>query len=117
MYDDVTSVALHSALRSLAARQRTIADNVANIETPGFQAGRVAFEDALRAAVARGDGAGAAAVAPTYAQSLSPTREDGNNVDLDQETLSNIETGLRYKIVSQAVDHRFGLLRAVLRGS
>src|SRR6478736_1491816 len=36
---DVTMSALHQALSGLALRQRTIADNIANIETPGFLAG------------------------------------------------------------------------------
>jgi len=116
VFDDVTSVALHSALGSLSARQRAIADNVANIATPGFLAGKVVFEDALRQAVSDGDVV-AASASPTVARSMEPTREDGNNVNLDQETLANIETGLRYQLVSQAVDHRFGLVRTVLRGA
>src|SRR5690349_21957946 len=91
---DVTSAALHTALSGLAKRQRVIADNIANIETPGFLAGRVEFEDALRSAVQAGD---PAATPITTARSLEPTREDGNNVNLDHEVLSNIDTGLRYQ--------------------
>ncbi|MFP5346363.1 MAG: flagellar basal body rod protein FlgB, partial [Actinomycetes bacterium] len=109
----VTSVALHSALTGLAARQRTIADNVANIQTPGFLAGRVQFEDALRSAV----GSGSGTAAPSVARSLEPTREDGNNVNLDHETLSNVDTGLRYQLMTKAVDDRFSLLRASVRTS
>src|SRR5437773_1807737 len=49
---DVTMAALHAALNGLALRQRVISDNVANINTPGFLAGKVSFEaqlaDALR---------------------------------------------------------------------
>jgi flagellar basal body rod protein FlgB len=33
--NDVTMTALHTALRGLSTRQRVIADNVANIQTPG----------------------------------------------------------------------------------
>jgi flagellar basal-body rod protein FlgB len=113
VFNDVTGVALHSALAGLSARQRTIADNVANIQTPGFLAGRVQFEDALREAV----GGGSGAVAPTTARSLEPTREDGNNVNLDHEVIANIDTGLRYQLVTRAVDDRFSLLRTSLRTS
>ena len=35
------------ALDALSLRQRVIADNIANVNTPGFLAGRVQFEDAL----------------------------------------------------------------------
>ena len=51
---DATMSALHYALSGLALRQRTIADNTANIETPGFLAGRVSFEDTLRSSIADG---------------------------------------------------------------
>ena len=45
---------LQAALRGLSLRQRTIADNIANVETPGFLAGRVDFETSLREATAAG---------------------------------------------------------------
>ncbi len=114
MFDDVTSVALRSALTGLAMRQRTTADNVANINTPGFLAGRVQFEDALRAAVADG---GMTSVGPTVARSLEPTREDGNNVNLEAETLGGIDTNLRYQLALRAVDERGKLMRIALGGA
>lgn len=114
MFDDITMSAIRGALDGLAARQRTIADNVANINTPGFLAGRVEFESALKDAVAHGS---ARPVAPTVARSLEPTREDGNNVNLDRETLLNVDTGLRYSLMLRAADHEFGLLRSSLRSS
>ena len=110
MFDSVTSVALSSALDGLALRQRVIADNVANIQTPGFLAGRVSFEDSLSAAVAGGSGA----VSPSVARSLEPTREDGNNVNLDTETVSNVDTQLRYQLATQAMDGQFSSLRIAM---
>ncbi|GAA2579594.1 flagellar basal body rod protein FlgB [Dactylosporangium fulvum] len=113
MFEDVTSVTLHSALTGLARRQRVIADNIANIETPGFLAGRVQFEDALRTAVEAGE-PGSAPV--RVARSLEPTRENGNNVNLDREVLSNVDTGLRYQTMLRATDDKFVLLRTAIRG-
>ncbi len=113
MFNDSTMLTIGSALSGLSARQRTIADNVANINTPGFLAGRVDFESALRAAVADGS----AAASPTVARSLEPTREDGNNVNLESETLANIDTGMRYSLMLRAADHHFGILRSSMRTS
>ncbi|MFF5232014.1 flagellar basal body rod protein FlgB [Dactylosporangium sp. NPDC000521] len=113
MFEDVTSVTLHSALTGLAKRQRVIADNIANIETPGFLAGRVSFEDSLRDAVEAGRPQDATIA---VARSMEPTREDGNNVNLDHEVLSNIDTGLRYQTMLRGVDDKFGLLRTAIRG-
>lgn len=111
---DVTVQALHTALRGLAARQRSIAQNIANIETPGYLAGRVEFESQLKAAMAVGR---PGEVQPSAARSLAPTGVNGNNVNLDEETLSNIETGLRYQLAVEAVNSKFGLLRTAVRGA
>lgn len=113
MLDDVTSAALHTALTGLAKRQRIIADNIANVQTPGFIAGRVNFEEALRSAV--NDGTSPSSVVATTFRSTEPVREDGNNVSLDQETLSNVDTGLRYQLTLRAMDAKHSLLKAVLR--
>jgi flagellar basal-body rod protein FlgB len=114
VFDDVTSSVLRVAASGLTLRQRVIADNIANIETPGFRAGKVRFEQELGAAVAAGNPAQAR---PSVAESLEPTRLNGNNVNLDQETLSNLDTGLRYQMVLRALDDRFSHLRDVIRGS
>ena len=114
MLDDMTTATLHVALTGLAGRQRAIATNIANIETPGYRAQRVTFEDALRSAVAEGS---PQAVRPTTARSLEPTRLNGNNVNLDRETLLNVDTGLRYQTMLRAVDDRFSLLRTSMGGA
>lgn len=112
MFDDVASVALHSALDGLAMRQRAAADNIANIQTPGFLANRVMFEDALRSAVSGGDASQVRQVAPDVARSLEPTRMDGNNVNLDEETLSATKTSMSYELMLRAVDDRFNLVKS-----
>lgn len=111
MFDSVTSVALSSALDGLALRQRTIANNIANVNTPNYHAKRVAFEDALAKSVASGDGRTTA----TTAASLEPTQLNGNNVNLDTETLSNVDTVLRFQFASQAAGSEFTAVRTAMR--
>ncbi len=111
MLESVTSSALISALDGLALRQRSIAENIANVNTPGYQAKRVQFEDELRRAVDGGSGS----VAATVERSLEPTRLNGNNVNLDTETLSNIDTVLRFQFASQAASGQFTSMRTALR--
>jgi len=111
VFNSVTAVALESALDGLALRQRTIANNIANVNTPDFQAKRVMFEDALAASVAAGDGRTTARTE----RSLEPTRLDGNNVNLDTETLSNIDTVLRFQFAARAVEGQFTSLRTAIR--
>ena len=111
MFDSVTITALSSALDGLAARQRAIASNIANINTPNYRARVVSFESQLASSVAAGSGA----AAPTETRSTDATNVNGNNVNLDNETLTNIETLLRYQFASRAVGADFDATRAALK--
>ena len=84
---DATMSALHYALSGLALRQRTIADNTANIETPGFLAGKVNFEDTLRSSIGRRQRPVLGQRRPPRARWSRPDT-NGNNVNLDEETLA-----------------------------
>ena len=105
---DLALGALHSALRGLSARQRVMADNVANVETPEFLATSVDFESSLREAVASGSMAG---FEVTSSQSLAPTNPNGNNVQIDNELLGLNETELRYQLAVEGMNFKFRLLR------
>lgn len=110
---DATGLTIHSALSGLAARQRALADNIANVETPGFSARRVDFEDSLAAAVRRGEPAGAGV---TVRRSTGPARPNGNNVQVDDEVVALTETGLRYNTMVEAMNAKFRLLRTAIGG-
>jgi len=115
VFDDVTSSALRVSVNGLAARQDAIANNIANIETPGYQARKVEFEDALRGAVQRGDSP--SSVSAQSVASLEPTRLNGSNVNLDEETLSHIDTTMRYQLTLRALDSKYGMLRDAIKGA
>ena len=115
MFDDLSSSSLRVAAAGLAARQTAIANNIANIETPGYKARKVKFEEALHSAVARGGSP--AEVTPSTATSLEPTRLNGSNVNLDTETLSSVDTNLRYQLTLRAVDHDFSILKTSMRSA
>ena len=113
---------LRAAMSGLAARQRTIANNVANVDTPGFKASEVRFEDALKAAISRGAGAtvnqtslNAAASRGTLVAATT-TRADGNNVDIDREMELLGEANLNYSAITQVMSTRLGILRNVING-
>jgi flagellar basal-body rod protein FlgB len=111
--DDITSVTLNTALSALAERQRISANNLANIETPNFTASQVSFESSLRDALAAGDPAQASAsVTPT----TDPAGVNGNNVNLDTETVTDEKTALQYSLLSGAMSAKFNLIDTVLKG-
>ncbi|GMA35667.1 flagellar basal body rod protein FlgB [Demequina litorisediminis] len=102
---------MSTALDALSLRQQVIAQNIANVQTPGYQGRRVSFEDSLAQAVRNGSGV----VEPSIGISLEPTREDGNNVNLDTEVVSNTDTSLRYQAATRAVEGTFTSLRTAMR--
>jgi flagellar basal-body rod protein FlgB len=115
VFDDVSSSSLRVAVAGLSARQSAIADNIANIETPGYRARKVKFEEALTSAV--DNGRSPASVTPSVQTSLEPTRLNGSNVNLDEESLSHIDTTMRYQLTLRALDSKYGLLRDAIKGA
>ncbi len=108
------------ALDGLAARQRAISNNVANVDTPRFKASDVPFERVLQDAV-RQHGFGRAATDPTLrAMALRPEqtrdtslRADGNNVDVDREMVQLADATLRFGALAQAMSSRLSILRDI----
>jgi flagellar basal-body rod protein FlgB len=114
MLDSVSLRALHSALDGLAARQRAISDDIANVNTPFYTARSVAFEDSLRGAVAGGEDPMTAQ--PVTSFTTDPYNLAYNNVNLDQETVLSAETELRYDLALRATGDRFNVLRTAAKG-
>ena len=114
MINDIAASSLRVAVAGLSARQNAIANNIANIETPGYRARKVKFEEALSSAVA--NGRAPSTVSPSVQNSLEPTRLNGSNVNLDEETLSHIDTTMRYQLTLRALDGKYSLLREAIKG-
>jgi len=109
---DPTMQAIQSSLDGLAARQRIIAQNLANSETPGYLAQNVNFEDSLSAAMATGNPSQAAITTST---STDPTNPNGNNVNVDTQVVALMDTGLRFQLATQSMNNEFNILRDSMR--
>ena len=115
---DAVSLALHTALNGLSQRQQVIADNLANVDTPGFRAQSVEFEASLQDAIDSGSlepgspGGGAMSrVVATEVPTDTPVGADDNNVDLRKETIAAMQTQYSYQILGRAMTDHLGLLR------
>ena len=114
---------IRAALSGLSARQRAIANNVANVDTPNFKATEVRFEDTLKRAMqttAGGKVANQAALNAAASRAslidATSTRGDGNNVDIEREMQMLGEANLTYSALTQAMTTRLGILRNVING-
>ena len=113
LFTDGVQRALERAMDGVALRQRVSAQNIANVMTPGYHAQKVTFEDDLASALARGDNPSATAL--TVGDSGAQVNENGNSVDLADESTSLMKSGLQYEALVQATNYRFSVLRAALR--
>jgi flagellar basal-body rod protein FlgB len=111
--DDVTSLTLRTALSGLAQRQKVTANNIANVETPGFTASQVDFEASLADAVSSGDpGAAGASVTGTG----DAPGVNGNNVSLEREIVTATKTTLQEQLLANAITTKYGYVSTVLKG-
>lgn len=105
---DAITGTITSALDGLSVRQNVIANNIANVDTPGFRATSVDFESSLALAINDGDPSEASV---TTSATDTPVGANGNNVDLRKETMAAMQTVYQYQILTRAVSDRFDLLK------
>src|SRR5690349_20709076 len=91
----------------LSARQRLVASNIANAETPGYRTVDLAFQYELR-------NAAGLPPAPVEVAGL-PTRNDGNNVSLDREARLLSENALRFQLAANLLKGQIRLVRSAIQ--
>ena len=143
--DHATSI-LEKALDGLTSRQSAISSNLANIDTPGYQAVTVDFETALRQQFDSLSSTPGNALPPSAGPSADVAmlrtdarhfdegpsslgtqggstgttnesiRNDSNTVDLETEMTALTETQIKYSADSRLLEGKFSQLYSVLGG-
>jgi flagellar basal-body rod protein FlgB len=96
---------LQFALDSVVDQQQVIANNIANQDTPDYQADDVTFQSSLAQALQDG-GSAAESTTPEGLASGS----NGNNVSLSTETTLMQENDLENQTVDNALSGQFAIL-------
>ncbi len=91
----------------LAARQKLVASNIANSDTPGYKTKDINFQAEFQSAI-RGS-----PPRVTDVEGLV-THNDGNNVNLDREARLLAENAIRFNIASNLVRGQFKALRMAI---
>jgi flagellar basal-body rod protein FlgB len=114
---DKTTRALGASVKLRQTRNNVISSNIANAETPGFQAKKMDFEDALARAL---DNDGTTDVtqnaigrvgAEIYENPDAAMNNDGNTVDMDKEMSSLAENSIMYKAAIQLINKKMAALK------
>lgn len=103
-----------------AARHTTLAGNMANVDTPGYQRLDIdpVFQQQLVDKIRAGDLSGLqSSNPPTSAErGLVPTSPNGSNVSLDRELMLISENALRYEAMGQFVSSSLQRLKTAISG-
>src|ERR1700739_3116140 len=107
---------LQGYLKVTADRQQTVASNMANVDTPGYHTKDINFQAAMQHVMNEGNDVRLENVS-SEVEGL-PERPDGNNVNIDRESMLMAQTQLQYQMGVQLIKAEFHrLLTARKEGS
>ena len=100
---------LEAGIRAEELRQKTIANNVANLETPGYRRVDVKFEDLLAKALDSSSGSGdIKEMNPqVYQPKETAVKSNGNDVSFEVEVGEMVKNTLRHKAYVRLLGKKF----------
>jgi len=106
MLDNV-GAGIEQYMNLVSARQKLVASNIANADTPGYQTKDVDFENELQTQLS-GSKPNVVEVAGLK------NKNDGNNVDMDREARLLAENALRFSVASQLAHSEISTIRTAI---
>jgi flagellar basal-body rod protein FlgB len=100
---------LHGYLNVAVDRQQVITANMANVDTPGYHARDINFQAALTQAM-NNEATGQQIEPASIEVEDLPERPDGNNVNIDRESMLLSETQLQYQMGVALIKDQFQTL-------
>ena len=106
---DPLSSSLERYMDLLSARQKLVASNIANADTPGYKTRDIDFQSEFRNALNPSQ--------PQVAEvSGLKTKNDGNNVSIDRESRLLSENDIRFTAATNLLKARLKSLRQAIEG-
>jgi flagellar basal-body rod protein FlgB len=126
---------LHKGMDVAVLRRQVISDNIANADVPNFKRSEINFEASLKKALESErqepvlsmkvtDPRHIALFAPSDYRKVEPRRvldylttskNNGNNVDAEQEMMDSLTNQLSYTLQAQAINFEYNQVNLVLR--
>jgi len=130
LFSNQVMVALVKELDACTLRQRVMANNIANVNTPGFKKSSVEFDGLLKKALSKepaemlrtdprhfGGKTSLAELKPEVLLNKTTTmRTDDNNVDIDEEMANLAANSMQYQAVARELSDRYSGLSYVIKG-
>ena len=118
---DKSATLLEKMLDVSSVKHKVIANNIANVNTPGYKKMEVSFSDQLEKALNESAMNKFDTLQPKIVISKEDTtetaRNDGNNVDMDKEVSSLVKNTLTYSIYTQLLAKKYEGIKSAIEGS
>lgn len=105
-------------IQATMLRKNVIAENISNVDTPGYKRKDVEFETVLSRSLNKVNGISVDDIKPIIYtdNATSSYRLDGNNVDIDVEMAEDAKVSARYEALITRVNSQLGRFTTVLQG-
>ncbi|RHW33364.1 flagellar basal body rod protein FlgB [Neobacillus notoginsengisoli] len=119
---------MSGALDASALRQKSISNNIANVDTANYRAAKVVFEELLQKEInstftgtrtnAKHIAIGAEGGIPSarLKQETSVFKNSGNGVDIDFEMSQLSQNAIWYQSLTYGINEEFNLIKNAIRG-
>ena len=118
---DKSATLLEKMLDVSSVKHKVIANNIANVNTPGYKKMDVSFADQLEKALNKDSMNKFDTLQPKIViskeDSSETVRNDGNNVDMDKEVSSLVKNTLTYSIYTQLLAKKYEGIKSAIEGS
>lgn len=122
LFNDPTYRSLELSMDAAAKRHAAIAQNIANINTPGYKRVDLSagFEKAMQNAFQQLDQTGTTGALPTpsiaEAEVQGLARQDGNTVSVEKEMIEMAQNQSRFDFSAQLAAKKFRMIRMAVTG-
>ena len=113
IFGDLATSSIYQAMQGLWAQEQASANNLANVNTPGYKAEDVNFESSLAQAIANGD---PSQMQVTTTPSTAPGDQTGNNVDMAEQMVDEQKASMQFQTMVDAMNAKFQLLSTAING-
>ena len=108
MIDRLTD-SLEQYMNLVSMRQKLVTSNIANADTPGYKTQDLDFQASFQSLMDGG-------TPQAFTVPSLPTKNDGNNVDLDREARLLADNALRFSVASNLMRGQLTQVKEAIQG-
>lgn len=114
--DEETLSVLSKMMELTTRKQQVIANNIANVNTPGYIRRDLSFEDEMNRIIKTSDWGSLRTFEGLVKMDETNTpRNDGNNVSITQEMNEMSQNGILHELTKKAFQSRVGLIKKAIK--